>query len=326
MKVIAVLLSLVALVSGCVPQYESGRHIVTVDDASIGGRRQFLLYVPSGLPIGVRVPLVLSIHGYSSSPDYYGTLAAIEHNSQRYGWLAILPYGNSQQSEWGPGKCCPAGVGEECQTDPQLDKVNPCSWNAGSCCDYSSNNNIPDVEFFEHIIDWADTNMCIDTTSVFATGFSNGGFMANRLGCELSHLFAAIAPVAGNFAYGPTFSYCRPLSTVSWISFCGMSDDICNSGIRQAAETWSLANHCARHVTPSYESLTTKCHRYDCPHGIFVEWCEVEGLEHEYPGHMRPDTPEPQPATNPDATRYIFDKFSLAVGSNRAALNRTKKH
>ena len=325
MPTLIVLLTLLVAVSGCVPQYESGRHIITVNDDSIGGRRQFLLFVPSGLPIGVRVPMVVAIHGYSSSPDYYGKLAAIEHNSQRYGWLAVLPYGNSEHSEWGPGKCCPVGVGATCEENPKLDKINPCSWNAGGCCAFSSDTRAPDVQFIKYIVDWSVALMCVDRSSVFATGFSNGGMMANRLGCQLSSVFAAVAPVAGNIAYDPIgFTYCRPSSPVSWISFCGMADSVCNTGIRQAAETWAVANNCARKLSLSYESLTTKCQRYDCPHDTFVEWCEIEGLEHEYPGHMRPDTPEQQPATNPDATRYIYDKFSLAVGSNKAALNKTQ--
>ncbi len=35
---------------------------------------------------------------------------------------------------------------------------------------------------------------------VYATGMSNGGFMSHRLGCEASHVFAAIAPVSGLLA------------------------------------------------------------------------------------------------------------------------------
>jgi hypothetical protein len=37
---------------------------------------------------------------------------------------------------------------------------------------------------------------------VFGTGFSNGGMMANRAGCQAAELFAGVAPVAGNIRYG----------------------------------------------------------------------------------------------------------------------------
>jgi polyhydroxybutyrate depolymerase len=36
----------------------------------------------------------------------------------------------------------------------------------------------------------------VDQKRIFATGLSNGGIMTHRVGCELSGVFAAIAPVA----------------------------------------------------------------------------------------------------------------------------------
>jgi len=42
----------------------------------------------------------------------------------------------------------------------------------------------------------------VRTSSVFATGFSNGAMLTHRLGCVLAYRFAAIAPVSGTLMIG----------------------------------------------------------------------------------------------------------------------------
>jgi hypothetical protein len=57
---------------------------------------------------------------------------------------------------------------------------------------------VDDVAFARSMVDYTVKNMCGDSTNVFAIGFSNGGMMSNRLGCQAADLFKAIGPVAGN--------------------------------------------------------------------------------------------------------------------------------
>ena len=40
-----------------------------------------------------------------------------------------------------------------------------------------------DFQFFDDVMDWAAANLCLDTERVYSTGFSNGAFMSNSLGC-----------------------------------------------------------------------------------------------------------------------------------------------
>ena len=44
---------------------------------------------------------------------------------------------------------------------------------------------------------------------------SNGGFMANRLGCDRADVFAAIAPVAGTLGVGVACNPSRPVSVLA---------------------------------------------------------------------------------------------------------------
>jgi polyhydroxybutyrate depolymerase len=58
--------------------------------------------------------------------------------------------------------------------------------------------NTDDVGFISALIDRLLLDLNIDTERIYATGISNGGMMAHRLGCELSDRIAAIAPVAAS--------------------------------------------------------------------------------------------------------------------------------
>jgi polyhydroxybutyrate depolymerase len=61
----------------------------------------------------------------------------------------------------------------------------------------------------------------IDQTRLFATGFSMGAFMANRLGCELNNRLAAIASVSGTIGTG---IQCNPVRAIAAAHFHGTAD------------------------------------------------------------------------------------------------------
>jgi polyhydroxybutyrate depolymerase len=79
-----------------------------------------------------------------------------------------------------------------------------------------------DVAFIRALLDRTEDLACIDAAAVFATGVSNGGGMAARLGCDLSDRFAAIAPVAGGYGSLPA---CQPAQPVSVLEIHGTGDD-----------------------------------------------------------------------------------------------------
>jgi polyhydroxybutyrate depolymerase len=71
------------------------------------------------------------------------------------------------------------------------------TWNAGGCCAWAERNHIDDVGFTRALVGDLAARVKIDRTRVYATGISNGGMMAFRLGVEAADLIAAIAPVEG---------------------------------------------------------------------------------------------------------------------------------
>jgi polyhydroxybutyrate depolymerase len=81
--------------------------------------------------------------------------------------------------------------------DGDRDSVGRRFWNAHpACCDFdgASPN---DVARLERLISRLVSGERIDPNKVFVVGFSNGGFMAHRLGCRLGRQLAGIASIAG---------------------------------------------------------------------------------------------------------------------------------
>ena len=70
------------------------------------------------------------------------------------------------------------------------------SWNVGTFWDFNSQD---DVGFIGAVIDDVASNFQIDLNRVYACGYSNGGYMAYELACDLSDKITAFGSVAGNF-------------------------------------------------------------------------------------------------------------------------------
>ena len=70
-------------------------------------------------------------------------------------------------------------------------------WNAGkSCCDLDQLP-IDDVRRLRELLDANLSNPSIDPKRVFVIGYSNGGFMAQRLACDVGDRIAGVVSVAG---------------------------------------------------------------------------------------------------------------------------------
>ena len=72
-----------------------------------------------------------------------------------------------------------------------------------------------DTAFLVHVAAWLVKHQGVDERLVFATGFSAGAMMVERLGCDAPGPFAALAPVEGDLMDNST---CAPAPTkrVPW--------------------------------------------------------------------------------------------------------------
>ena len=80
-----------------------------------------------------------------------------------------------------------------------------------------------DVAFVGALIDELARTLSIDRSRVFATGYSNGGFFAQRLACDLADRIAGVASVAATM---PETLVCKPARAVPVMFVHGTGDPV----------------------------------------------------------------------------------------------------
>ena len=146
--------------------------------SGLGDRRSFHYVAPTACRT-MECPVIYSWHGYlRSGRAFSNTFDWRDVNARN--WIGVWPTGT--------------GVG---------------AFNGGGCCSPVTNRN-DDVQFARNALAYLqeEEGAIVDRAHVFSTGWSNGGFMSHRLGCEAPDLFTAIAPYAGYKSYGNSFRNC----------------------------------------------------------------------------------------------------------------------
>lgn len=168
--------------------------------------RTYGVYLPSVYNTRSPLPLVIALHAGGS-------------NTKGQIWQSC-PGGDTND----PG-CFTALADREkfMMVFPEADKIGGIrSWNAGFCCgaQKQEKKNVDDIGFLRALIDRLIKDYAIDTRRIFVTGFSGGAMMAHRVGCELSDVVAAIAPVAGSIVT----TDCSPPQPVPILEIHGTTD------------------------------------------------------------------------------------------------------
>jgi polyhydroxybutyrate depolymerase len=159
------------------------------------------VHVPAGLGPGEKAPLVVILHGLGASSeliDRYSDFSGFAQ-ARRIAWIA--PDGPKD------------GQGRQ-------------FWNAGkTCCNFDG---IPvdHVAALRALITLATREHPIDPKRVYVVGYSNGGFMAHRLGCELSGLVFGIVSVAGSGV--PSDEPCPSKGPLRVLEVHGDADNVVN--------------------------------------------------------------------------------------------------
>jgi len=231
------------------------------------------MHVPEGYRSNKATPLAIGFHGFSRSGEQHEQMSGMSAAADDHGFIVAYP----------------DGLGG--------------AWNGGTCCTTTSD----DVAFTRDLVKEVSLHYCIDPKRVFATGISNGGLFANRLGCEAADLVASVAPVASGI--GVT---CEPSRPVAHFAFAGSSDPLVPYSVTSLeVEQWRKLNGCADVSRQIYAQGDASCLEWsDCLEGASVRFCTIDGGGHTWPG-----SPEPLPwgktSTDIDASAEIFDFFEL---------------
>jgi polyhydroxybutyrate depolymerase len=143
------------------------------------------------------MPLVLSLHGYTSDGADQESYLRITAEADRRGFLYAYPEGT-------------------------VDRGGDRFWNAtDACCDlYRSG--VDDSRYLSEVITALRAAYPVDARRVYVMGHSNGAFMAFRMACDHADQITAIA--AFNGAMWQDASRCRPSVPVSVLAIHGTAD------------------------------------------------------------------------------------------------------
>lgn len=149
-------------------------HRLNVD----GQSRTYLVTVGPNAVRQTSAPLIFVWHGFGSSA---GTATAIfEPNAYWPEAVVVAPQGLRRTFE-------------------QFGAIEHEGWQI-----HSGELEDRDLHFFDAMLRALKTDYCVDDRRIYSTGFSNGGFFSNVLGCRRDKLLAAIGPVGGGGPFGPT--------------------------------------------------------------------------------------------------------------------------
>jgi polyhydroxybutyrate depolymerase len=161
-------------------------------EASIG------LYVPRG-GSAQRLPLLIFLHGLGGSGEELRQHLRLTDLAEARGFALLTP-------------------------DGPLDFAGRRYWNATeSCCDFDGKK-LDHVAELRRLIEAAERHPRVDARRVYLIGFSNGGFLAHRAGCDLAPLLHGIVSIAG-VAPGKR-ERCEPQAPLNVLQIHGTADPI----------------------------------------------------------------------------------------------------
>ncbi len=234
--------------------------------------RDYRLYLPAAALAAPTVPrpLLLNLHGYGSNnleQEAYGDFRAIADTAH---FLVLHPNGtfdNGGTSRYWNTFVPPGTPGPD------------------------------DVGFLLALIDSIRLRYAVDTTRLYSTGMSNGGFMSYELACQRADRFAAIASVTGSIARSH-LSACQPSQPVPVLEIHGTADNTVPyngnaffAPIPDVLAFWVQANGCGTPVTTPVPNTSTTdgCTAERTvwpagPSGARVEHYRIIGGAHTWPG------------------------------------------
>ncbi|HYW55855.1 MAG TPA: PHB depolymerase family esterase [Polaromonas sp.] len=264
-----------------------------------GMERSYVVRAPQVAAPGKLLPLVFVLHGGAGDAANAEAMTGFTGKAAREGFIVVYPEGSSRFR----GRLL--------------------TWNAGHCCGYAMQKQVDDVGFINALLDRMLKDYPVDARRIYATGMSNGAMMSHRLGRELAHRFAAIAPVVGAvFGDEPL-----PAAPVAALIINGMLDKSVpyqggapggrfseswdGASVRPAqdqASYWARANGCS--PAPDVQDRPALVWtRYRCPAGKSVEAYLVKDNGHAWPGGQAGSGRGDPPSTALEATDVIWAFF-----------------
>lgn len=246
----------------------------------VGDRtRSYAVYIPDHHG-KERLPLVMVLHGQGGNGAQVLTQGHWLQAAKQHHFALVAPDGVLAHPD---------------RTESFL--FNRRSWSAGPSIGAPAEaQGVDDIGFLRAVLDQVQSNVAIDRTRTYVTGFSNGAAMAFRAAAELPGRFAAVAPVSNALLVPVPREPIPPSLLLIW----GTADPlnpIAGGKVKRAGQTyvrpsaeqslqaWGNALGCSQRRTvmtlsPGVEQIEAQ----GCPSGAEAELVIIDGLGHQWPG------------------------------------------
>ena len=259
--------------------------------------RTFYTYVPSN--IGKEMTLVVGLHGYTGNAETFIRKGDADFNNflEMNNFIGAYPEGKSfyangrKFSSWNDlaGSIGQGPKGDICDIDrdyypfpPDCENPHRCSW--ASCGD--------DIGFIEKVIDHHKNQY--DIKSVIVIGMSNGGMLAQAIGCKLAGKVDAIINIEGMQALGMSCIPDKPLTMVIYgaknDTTVPPEDILASDGyfyepMKNTVNDWKNAFNCSNSTKKQIlnPAEITEEHFYDCSDGVTITSILDHNNDHDWP-------------------------------------------
>ena len=158
-------------------------------------QRQYRVHIPENLPSNA--PLVIVMHGYTSSAEVIEGYSKMNDIADENGFVVAYPQGT--KDGWGNH-----------------------FFHVGY--DFHQSTEVDDFGYIHALISYLQESLQLSQSNVFAMGMSNGGDMSYMLACQ-SDVIRAIAPVAGCMMK-TIYDNCQPSRPIPVLEIHGTLDDV----------------------------------------------------------------------------------------------------
>jgi poly(3-hydroxybutyrate) depolymerase len=220
-----------------------------------GTTREYIIYVPENYTRNTSQPLLLSFHGLTSNMEFNYGYTKFNEQAESNNFIAVHPNGLSNR------------------------------WTL------TADNNA-DVVFIQALLEEVEKDFNIDSSRIYSTGMSMGGFFSFHLACKLSDRIAAVASVTGAM-YQHAINDCSPSKPMPILQIHGTEDDIVDySSIVGLLDFWISHNN--TEITPVTSNIpdvdaedgstVERLEYLNGDQGVEVNHLKITGGGHDWPG------------------------------------------